>query len=72
MQEATVPLGLERRKQDYQLIIGRARFVDVMRLPQEQPGMLHMILVRSPYAHAEIKIRLNAARVMPGVVAILT
>ena len=35
--------------------------------------MLHMILVRSPYAHAEIKsIRPDAARAMPGVVAILT
>ena len=53
MQEATIPLGLERRREDYQLITGRARFVDDVRLPEERPAMLHMTLVRSPYAHAE-------------------
>ncbi len=73
MQETTIPLGLERRKEDYQLITGRARFVDDVRLPQERPTMLHMTLVRSPYAHAMItSIRPNAARDMPGVIAVLT
>ena len=73
MQEATIPNGLERRKEDYQLITGRARFVDDVRLPEERPAVLHMTVVRSPYAHAKItSIRPDAAMAMPGVVAILT
>ncbi|HXX78575.1 MAG TPA: molybdopterin cofactor-binding domain-containing protein, partial [Ktedonobacteraceae bacterium] len=73
MQESTIPLGLERRKEDYQLITGRARFVDDIRLSQDRPPMLYMTLVRSPYAHARItNIRPNAAIAIPGVVTFLT
>ncbi len=73
MQEPTIPLGLDRRKEDDQLITGRAHFVDDIRLPQERPAVLHMVAVRSPFAHAEItRIRLNAARDLSGVVAVLT
>jgi aerobic carbon-monoxide dehydrogenase large subunit len=73
MRETKIPIGLERRKEDYQLITGRARYVDDVRLQEERPAVLHMVVVRSPYAHAEItRIRLNAARDLPGVVAILT
>jgi carbon-monoxide dehydrogenase large subunit len=73
MQEITIPIGLERRKEDYQLIIGRARYVDDVRLPEERPAVLRMVVVRSLYAHAEItRIRPNAARALPGIVAILT
>jgi len=73
MREATLPIGLKRRREDYQLITGRARFVDDVRLPQERPTILHMTFVRSPYAHAKItRVKFNAARDVPGVVALLT
>src|SRR5207253_10199767 len=39
----------------------------------ELPGMLHATLVRSPYAHARIrKVDVEAARRLPGVVAVVT
>ena len=48
---------------------GRARYVDDIRLP----GMLHAALVTSPHAHARILgYRLDAARAIPGVKAIVT
>src|SRR3954471_12685984 len=48
---------------------GRARYADDVRLP----GMLHAALLTSPHAHARILgYRLDAARAMPGVKAILT
>ena len=48
---------------------GRARYADDVRLP----GMLHAALVTSPHAHARILgYRLDAARAIPGVKAILT
>lgn len=44
--------------------------MDDLKAPQERPAILHMVVVRSPYAHARIKdINLEAARVLPGVVA---
>jgi carbon-monoxide dehydrogenase large subunit len=73
MLETTIPNGLERRKEDERLITGRAHFVDDVRLPEGRPVVLHMAVVRSPYAHAEINsIRLNAARALPGVIAALS
>jgi aerobic carbon-monoxide dehydrogenase large subunit len=72
MREATIPTGLERRKEDYRLITGRAHFVDDVRLPEGRPAALHMAVMRSPYAHARLKsIRLDAAKAQPGVVAAL-
>ena len=39
-----------RRKEDQRLITGRTRWTDNITLP----GMLHLAMVRSPYAHAKI------------------
>jgi len=48
---------------------GRARYADDIRLP----GMLHAALLTSPHAHARILgYRLDAARAIPGVKAIVT
>src|SRR6266487_3834546 len=70
MSELSLPAGLERRKEDYGLITGHSRFVDDLRPPEGRPAALYMAIVRSPYAHAEIKhIQLDAARAVPGVVA---
>lgn len=70
MIETSVPTGLERRREDYGLITGLSHYVDDLRPPEGRPPALHMVVVRSPYAHAEIKdINLDAARGLPGVVA---
>ena len=70
MTETTLPAGLERRREDYKLITGTSHYVDDLRPPKGRPAALHMIVVRSPYAHAEIKsIQLDAARALPGMVA---
>ena len=37
-----------RRKEDQRLITGRTRWTDNITLP----GMLHLAMVRSPFAHA--------------------
>ncbi|MDX9719464.1 MAG: xanthine dehydrogenase family protein molybdopterin-binding subunit [Myxococcota bacterium] len=50
-------------------VTGEARFVADLHLP----GMVHAKLVRSPHAHARIvSIDTNAARAMPGVLAVVT
>lgn len=57
------------RKEDAHLITGRSRFTDNMVLP----GMLHLAMVRSPFAHAKITaIDVSAAQASPGVHAVLT
>ncbi|MBA2739061.1 MAG: xanthine dehydrogenase family protein molybdopterin-binding subunit, partial [Nocardioidaceae bacterium] len=57
-----------RRKEDQRLITGRTRWTDNLTLP----GMLHLAMVRSPFAHAHItSVDLEAARSSPGVVAVL-
>jgi carbon-monoxide dehydrogenase large subunit len=54
------------RKEDARLLRGETRWVDNMTLP----GMLWMAVVRSPYAHAEIKnVDLSQALSAKGVVA---
>jgi len=57
------------RKEDHRLVRGRGLFVD-----DEQTGrLLHMKIVRSPYAHARVlSVDVEAAAAMPGVVATLT
>ena len=61
--------GLERRREDPTLITGQAHYVDDLRLPSGQ-SVAHMVVVRSPYAHAKItSIQLDAARSLPGVIA---
>ncbi len=57
------------RKEDAHLITGRSRFTDNMVLP----GMLHLAMVRSPFAHARItRIDVSAAQASPGVLTVLT
>jgi 2-furoyl-CoA dehydrogenase large subunit len=57
------------RKEDGRLIRGNGLFVDDYKVD----GMLHMSLVRSPYAHARIvRIDTSKAEALPGVVCTLT
>ena len=58
-----------KRREDPRLITGQGSYVDDL-----QPlGTLHMVIVRSPYAHARVTgIDVSAARNAPGVVAVLT
>ena len=52
-----------RRKEDQRLITGRTRWTDNIQLP----GMLHLAMVRSPFAHANIvSIDTSAAKEAPG------
>src|SRR5438034_6371523 len=58
-----------RRKEDDRFIQGRGNYVDDIALP----GMLHMAILRSPYAHAKINgVETSAAAAVPGVVAVVT
>src|SRR5262245_5995613 len=58
-----------KRKEDPRLITGSGAYVGDMTLP----GMRHVALVRSPYAHARIRgIDTAAALSCPGVVAVVT
>jgi carbon-monoxide dehydrogenase large subunit len=57
------------RREDAVLLTGEARFVDDLRVT----GAAHLKVVRSPFAHARIRsIDADAARAMPGVVAVFT
>ncbi|MEU8243831.1 aerobic carbon-monoxide dehydrogenase large subunit [Actinoplanes missouriensis] len=65
------PVGFGRmlRKEDARLLRGRGRFVDDVQLP----GMLHLAILRSPFAHATIvSIDTSAAEAAPGVRAVVT
>ncbi|MFQ5595426.1 MAG: molybdopterin cofactor-binding domain-containing protein [Anaerolineae bacterium] len=58
-----------KRNEDPRLLTGQALFVDDVDLPD----MLHAAFKRSDYAHAKINgINLEAAKAMPGVVAVYT
>ncbi len=58
-----------RRKEDRRLITGRTRWTDNIQLP----GMLHLAMVRSPFAHATItSIDTSEAAAAPGVIAVFT
>lgn len=58
-----------KRKEDPRFIQGRGNYIDDIKLP----NMLHMDIVRSPYAHARIRnIDASAALEMEGVVAVVT
>src|SRR5207249_11334929 len=58
-----------KRKEDDRFIRGRGNYLDDIALP----GMLHMAIHRSPFAHARIKsIKTEAAQAVPGVVAVVT
>ena len=69
--EASAPeVGKARvRKEDDRLITGRTRWTDNITLP----GMLHLAMVRSPFAHASItSVDVEAAKASPNVVAVLS
>ena len=58
-----------KRVEDARFITGKGRYLDDIKLP----SMAHMAILRSPYAHANIRsIDTSAARAMPGVVAVFT
>ena len=58
-----------RRKEDARLVRGKGKFVDDIKLL----GMLHLVFVRSPYAHATItSVDVAEAEALPGVVCTLT
>jgi carbon-monoxide dehydrogenase large subunit len=58
-----------KRKEDARFIRGKGQYFDDIVLP----GMLHMEILRSPYAHARIdSIDTSAAAALPGVVAVVT
>ena len=58
-----------KRKEDDRFIRGRGTYIDDIHLP----GMLHMAILRSPFAHATIKgIDTSAAAAVPGVIAVVT
>ena len=58
-----------RRKEDPTLLTGQGNFTDDIKVA----GMLHMIVLRSPLAHAKIThLDVSAAREQPGVVAAFT
>ncbi|MFT3872876.1 MAG: xanthine dehydrogenase family protein molybdopterin-binding subunit [Nocardioides sp.] len=58
-----------RRKEDQRLITGRTRWTDNIALP----GMLHLAMVRSPFAHAKItSIDASAAKAASNVVTVIT
>jgi len=67
---AVKEIGRERlRKEDQRLITGRTKWTDNITLP----GMLHMAMVRSPFAHANItNINVDAAKAAPHVKTVLT
>ena len=57
------------RKEDQRLIAGRTKWTDNIVLP----GMLHLAMVRSPFAHAKItSIDTSGAQGLPNVVAVFT
>jgi carbon-monoxide dehydrogenase large subunit len=58
-----------RRKEDDRFIRGRGNYIDDVKLPR----MLHMAILRSPFAHATINsIDTGAASAVPGVIAVVT
>ena len=58
-----------KRKEDPRFLRGKGNYVDDIQLP----GMLHMDIVRSPFAHAKIvKIDPSKALKVPGVLAVIT
>ena len=58
-----------RRKEDQRLITGRTRWTDNLTVP----GMLHLAMVRSPFAHANItSINTDEAKAASGVIDVIT
>src|SRR3989441_6399777 len=58
-----------KRKEDGRFLRGKGNYLDDIELP----GMLHMVILRSPHAHARVKsVDTAAASAMPGVIAVVT
>jgi carbon-monoxide dehydrogenase large subunit len=58
-----------RRKEDQRFLTGAGKYVDDVTMP----GMVHIHILRSPHAHAEIEsVDTSAAVAAPGVLAVLT
>src|SRR6266571_8223210 len=58
-----------KRVEDPRLITGAAKYLDDLKLP----GMAHVAVLRSPYAHARIRgIDASRATALPGVVGVFT
>ena len=58
-----------RRKEDVRLLTGAGTYTDDV----SRPGEAHLVVLRSPHAHAAIRgIDTAAARAAPGVLAVLT
>jgi len=58
-----------KRREDGRFLVGRGNYLDDHQLP----GMLHMVIHRSPHAHARIKsIDTSRAAAVPGVIAVVT
>jgi len=58
-----------KRKEDPRLITGEAKYLDDIQLP----GLVHLAILRSPYAHAKIKnIDTAKAKAVPGVIGVFT
>ncbi|HEX2287395.1 MAG TPA: hypothetical protein VHH31_01445, partial [Gaiellaceae bacterium] len=58
-----------KRKEDARFIAGRGNYIEDIKLP----NMLHMSILRSPFAHAKINsIDTSRAAELPGVVAVVT
>ncbi|GIF26174.1 carbon-monoxide dehydrogenase large subunit [Actinoplanes tereljensis] len=65
------PVGFGRmlRKEDPRFLRGRGRYTDDVQLP----GMLHLAILRSPFAHARIvSVDTSAAEASPGVRLVVT
>ncbi|GAA2646660.1 carbon-monoxide dehydrogenase large subunit [Paractinoplanes durhamensis] len=57
------------RKEDPRFLRGRGRYTDDVQLP----GMLHLAILRSPFAHARIlSVDISAAEASPGVKLVVT
>jgi carbon-monoxide dehydrogenase large subunit len=57
-----------KRVEDPRFITGKGRYLDDIKLT----GMTHMAILRSPYAHANIRsVDTSAAKGMPGVIAVI-
>src|ERR671934_886643 len=58
-----------KRKEDDRFVVGRGNYIEDIKLP----NMLHMAILRSPFAHAKINsIDTSRATELPGVVAVVT
>ena len=58
-----------KRKEDKALLNGSAKFMADLSMP----GMVHMVFLDSPYAHAKLKnIDLSKAKSIDGVLEIIT